>query len=164
VWPRSRSSAAHVRAQAVEAAADAGIGTLALLASVANKFFLLGQKADAERILRPALQDLAARADSGTRPSPKDAETAALLALRLAEEIAEPIWIDYAVRLFRGLARPLPSLAIERLHALLRQLDGASLSLFREYLDVLRSSQRRLGAAGQFLIRRIEALEPRYRP
>lgn len=162
-WPSGRSSAAHVRAHAAEAAADEGIGTLALLAAVANKFFLLGQCADAERILRPALEDLEARARAGMRPSAKDGETAALLALRMAEEMSEPAWIDYVLRLFRELGRPLPSSGIERLHVVLRQLSGPCRSLFDDYLEMLRSSQRLLGAADQFLIRRIEALEPLFR-
>jgi CheY-like chemotaxis protein len=162
-WPRGRSSIADVRAQVVEAAADEGIGTLALLAAVANKFFLLGQCSDAERILRPALEDLEARARSGMRPSAKDGETAALLAIRMAEEIREPRWIDYVLRLFRELGRPLPSSAIERLHAPLRQLSGPSRALFHDYLEVLRSNQRLLGAADQLLILRIEALEPLFR-
>jgi CheY-like chemotaxis protein len=162
-WPRGRSSTAEVRAQAAEAAADEGIGTLALLAAVANKFFLLGQWSDAERILRPALDDLEARARAGMRPSAKDGETAALLAIRMAEELREPRWIDYVMRLFRELGRPLPSSAIERLHVPLRQLSGPSRALFHDYLEVLRSSQRLLGAADQFLIRRIEALEPLFR-
>jgi CheY-like chemotaxis protein len=162
-WPLARSSAAEVRAQAAEAAADEGIGTLALLAAVANKFFMLGQGSDAERILRPALDDLEARARAGLRPSAKDGETAALLAIRLAEETGEPRWLDYVMRLFRELGRPLPSAAIERLHVPLRQLSGPSRALFHDYLEVLRSSQRLLGAADQFLIRRIEALEPLFR-
>ncbi|HTV21569.1 MAG TPA: response regulator [Polyangiaceae bacterium] len=162
-WPERQSSAFNARALAMEAATDEGIGTLSLLAAVANKFFLLGQVADAERILRPALEDLAARANIGARPSAKDAETAALLAIRLAEETREVAWLDYVLRLFRELGRPLPSVPIERLHVMLRQLNGASVTLFREYLEVLRSSQRLLGAADQFLIRRIEALEPLFR-
>jgi len=162
-WPRERSSVADVRAHAAEAAAEEGVSTLALLAAVANKFFLLGQKTDAERILRPALEDFAARAGIGARPSAKDAETAALLAIRLAEEMQIPGWIDYVLRLYRELGRAMPSVAIERMHVLLRQLPGPSRELFREYIEVLRSSQRLLGAADQFLIRRIEALEPLFR-
>jgi hypothetical protein len=81
----------------------------------------------------------------------------------MAEEMREPRWIDYVLRLFRELARPLPSSAIERLQAPLRQLSGPSRALFHDYLEVLRSSQRLLGAADQLLILRIEALEPLFR-
>ena len=163
VWPQRSSTAADWLARSAEDAAEEGVSTLGLLAAVANKFFLIGQKADAERILRPALEDFAARAAVGARPSAKDAETAALLAIRLAEEIEEPGWLDYVLKLFLGLGRPLPSVVIERMHVLLRQLHGASRALFREYLETLRSNQRLLGAADQFLIRRIEALEPLFR-
>lgn len=161
-WPRALSSEGGVRAR-VEAVADEGVATLALLAAVANKFFLLGQRSDAERMLRPALDDLAARAKLGVRPSAKDAETAALLAIRLAEETSEPAWIEYVLRLFGQFARPLPSAVIERLHVTLRQLSGASRATFHDYVAVLRGSEPLHGPAEQLLIRRIEALEPLFR-
>jgi len=61
------------------------------------------------------------------------------------------------------LGRTLPSAAIERLHVPLRQMSGPSRAVFHEYLAVLRANQRLLGATDQFLIRRIEALEPLFR-
>jgi hypothetical protein len=87
-----------------------------------------------------------------------------MLASRLAEETQQPSWVDYVFRLFLTLGRPLPPTLIERLHTLIRQLPGASRSAFREYVDMLRASQQGLGVAEQFLLRRIEGLEPLFGP
>lgn len=140
-----------------------GPGALALLAAVANKFFRLGQSVEAERIVRSSLEELAARARHGLLPTAKDAETAAELAMRLAEETRDPIWFDYVFRLFLELRRPMAPAAIERLHVLMRQVPGASHACFVEYLQVLHASQLELGATDPFSIRRIEALEALFR-
>lgn len=136
------------------------VSTLLLLGTVAHKFFLLGQGAEAERILRAPLEDLVVRAQHGLLPSEKDAEAAAMLASRLAEETRQPPWIDYVFQLFLTLGRPLPPPLIERLHTLIRQVPGVSRATFREYVDMLRASERGWGVAEQFLLRRIEGLEP----
>jgi CheY-like chemotaxis protein len=140
---------------------EAGVAGLAILASVANKFFLIGQALEAQRILRGPLEDVAMRARSGVRPSPKDAETAAMLGARLAEELRDPSWIEYIFRLYQSLDRPLPASAIDRVHVALRQVPGVSRVVFREYVQVLRS--RSANPADQFLSRRIEGLEPLFR-
>ncbi len=155
---------AGARGQADECGAAAGVSTLVLLGTVAHKFFLLGQGVEAERILRAPLEDLAVRAQHGLLPSEKDTEAAALLASRLAEETLQPLWIDYVFQLFLTLGRPLPPLLIERMHTLIRLVPGASRGAFREYVDMLRASQRCLGAAEHFLLRRIEGLEPLFGP
>ena len=140
------------------------VSTLLLLGTVAHKFFLLGQGAEAERILRAPLEDLAVRAQHGLLPSERDAEAAAMLASRLAEETRQPPWIDYVFRLFLTLGRPLPPMLIERLHTLIRQVPGVSRATFREYVDMLRASEQGWGVAEQFLLRRIEGLEPLFGP
>lgn len=158
-WPAAPRTAA-AWAQPAELAMKERVGTLALLSAVANKFFLLGQTAEAERVLRPALEDLLQRAQGGQQPSPADVEAASLLALRLAARERAPRWVDYVFRLFLSLRRPLPSAVVERLPVPLEQLPNAILATFAEYMGMLRSIQRRLGAADQILIRRLEALDP----
>lgn len=157
-WPGQEL--AEVNGSAATGPGEQVVSTLILLGTVAHKFFLLGQGAEAERILRPPLEDLAVRAQHGLFPSTKDAEAAAMLASRLAEELRQPAWVDYVFRLFLTLRRPLPPTLIERLHALIRQVPGASHAAFREYVDMLRAAQQGLDVAEQFLLRRIEGLEP----
>jgi len=138
---------------------ETGAAGLAILAAVANKFFLLGQAAEAQRILRGPLEDVLMRAGRGVTPSPKDAETAAVLGARLAEELREPAWLEYVFRLYQALRRPLPSAAVDRVHVALRQVPGVRRAVYREYLEELRS--RPLPSpADQFLLRRLDGLEP----
>lgn len=139
-----------------------GAAGLAILAAVANKFFLLGQAQEAQRILRGPLEDVEVRARRGTAPSPKDAETAAILAARLAEALRDPGWLEYVFRLYQALRRPLPAAAIDRVHVALRQVPGVRRSVFREYVEALRRPSEHTPAA-QFLIRRLDGLEPLFR-
>jgi hypothetical protein len=140
-------------------ARGAAANTFAILASVAAKFFLLRQGQEAERILRPPLEDLLARCEGGACPAAKDAELAVKLAVRLADETRDARWLDYVFRVFGALRRPLPASISEQLHALMRQLPGTSLAGFRAYTSVLRSAYARLSPAEQFLVRRVEGLE-----
>jgi type III secretion system (T3SS) inner membrane Yop/YscD-like protein len=133
--------------------------TFAILASVAAKFFLLRQGQEAERILRPPLEDLLARCEGGVYPATQDAELAAKLAVRLADQTRDARWIDYVFRVWGALRRPLPASIGEQLHVLVRQLPGTSLAGFRAYTSVLRAAYPQLSPAEQFLVRRVEGLE-----
>jgi hypothetical protein len=118
---------------------ERGAAGLAILAAVANKFFLLGQAVEAQRILRGPLEDVVVRARHGILPSPKDAETAAILGARLAEQLGDPGWVEYAFGLYQVLRKPLPAAAIDRVHVALRQIPGVSRAAFREYVAAVRS-------------------------
>ncbi len=137
----------------------ASVNTFAILATVAAKFFLLRQGQEAERILRPPLEDLLARCERGACPASKDTELAVKLAVRLADETRDARWLDYVFRIFSALRRPLPASISEQLHVLVRQLPGTSLAGFRAYASVLRSSYAQFTPAEQFLVRRVEGLE-----
>ena len=164
---RERSSSASFGQLGAAALADsAGLdisresaGALSLLGTVAEKFLLLGQGADAERILKAPLLDLEARVQLGWGPPASDLGRAAALALRLAEQLQDPSWLDYVCRMYLAARRPLPHEAIERMHGLIRQMAGIDRTLFREYLGTLRAA-RGLSPADQFLVRRMEGLEP----
>jgi CheY-like chemotaxis protein len=138
---------------------QAGAAGLAILAAVANKFFLLGQAVEAHRILRGPLEDVLVRARHGILPSPKDAETAAILGSRLAEELRDPGWVEYVFGLYQVLRKPLPAAAIDRVHVALRQVPGVTRAAFREYVAAVRSYPAH-SPADQFLIRRLDGLEP----
>jgi CheY-like chemotaxis protein len=161
-----RLSSASLAQLGAAALADGGLdisresaGALSLLGTVAEKFLMLGQGADAERILKAPLLDLEARVQLGLGPPASDLARAAALALRLAEQRQEPSWLDYVCRVYLAACRPLPHEVIERMHGLIRQMAGIDRSLFREYLATLRAA-RGFNPADQFLVRRIEGLEP----
>jgi CheY-like chemotaxis protein len=151
------------RHHALSAAASDGAGehrrgTLAVLAAVAEKFFALGQADKAENVLRAPLEDLAVRVRHGLFPASADADMAAELALRLAEERGDPSWVDYVFVLFSDLQRPLSTAVIERLHAPMRRLPGVSRTAFREYLTMLGAAPRALDEADPGAVEHIETL------
>jgi CheY-like chemotaxis protein len=138
---------------------------LSMLAGVAEKFFRLGQGAEAERILRPALWDLMQRCEvERSAASEREIELAGKLALRLAEDTESAQWIDYIFRIFTSLSRPLSTDLIEHLHDLVRRVPHVSRSAFQRYLMALRACRHEFGPGEHFLVRRIEGLEPLISP
>ncbi|MET0413506.1 MAG: hypothetical protein ABW217_19510, partial [Polyangiaceae bacterium] len=77
-----------------------------------------------------------------------------------AEASGNGEWIDYVFRLYTALREPLEPVLIERLYSLLRTTTGVSSVLFRHYLSALRTVGDRLSPADQFLVKRIQGLEP----
>ena len=51
------------------------------------------------------------------------------------------------------------SQVIDELYPAVRTAPGVSLTVFREYLDVLRGMQHNFGPAERFLLRRLDGLE-----
>ncbi|MEO8180555.1 MAG: FHA domain-containing protein [Deltaproteobacteria bacterium] len=132
----------------------------ALLSGVAEKQFELGRGQDAERILKRPLESLLARLEmSGTSAEARDVEEAGLLAVRIARSTGQSHWIDYVFRLFAAVGRLAPTQVIDELYPAVRAAPGVSLTVFREYLEVLRNVQHGFGPAERFLLRRLEGLE-----
>jgi hypothetical protein len=132
----------------------------AMLSGVAGKQFELGRGQDAERILERPLKSLLARLETGgTSADARDVEEAGLLAVRLARSTGQSHWIDYVFRLFAAVGRLAPTQVIDELYPAVRAAPGVSLTVFREYLDVLRDVQHGFGPAERFLLRRLEGLE-----
>jgi len=137
---------------------------LSVLAGVAEKFFRLDNAPEAERILRPALWDLLIRCEADRRASEREIELAGKLALRLAEDMHSPHWIDYVFRIYTSLSLPLSTELIEMLHDLIRAVPGTSRGAYQRYLSALRACRHEFGPGEHFLIRRIEGLQPLISP
>lgn len=135
--------------------------TLITLARVAEKYFVLGQAREAERILRPLLEGLLRHCESGQDPGPGDVELATDLVLRIAEAQRSGEWINYLFSLFTALERPMAPEQVERLCRVAPESQGVKMSAFRSYLDVLGKVVNRLGPQERFLVRRIQGLEKR---
>jgi pSer/pThr/pTyr-binding forkhead associated (FHA) protein/DNA-binding NarL/FixJ family response regulator len=133
--------------------------TLVTFARVAEKYFVLGQAREAERILRPLLEGLLRHCDAGHAPGKGDVELATDLVLRIAEANREGEWINYILELFTVLERPLPSSIVDRLYRVAPESQGVKMSSFRAYVDVLNRVADRLGPKERFQLRRIQGLE-----
>jgi pSer/pThr/pTyr-binding forkhead associated (FHA) protein len=135
--------------------------TLMTLARVAEKYFVLGQAREAERILRPLLEGLLRFCESGHDPGPGDVELATDLVLRIAEEHRSGEWINYTFELFTALRRLMTPEQVERLCRIAPESQGVKMTAFRAYLEVLGKVADRLGPKERFLVRRIQGLEKR---
>jgi DNA-binding NarL/FixJ family response regulator len=142
-------------------APNARSSTLLTLAQVAEKYFVLGQAREAERILRPLLEGLLRHCESGQDPGEGDVELATDLVLRIAEAQRSGEWINFIFALFTVLGRPMSPEHVERLCRVVPDSHGVKMSAFRGYLDVLVKAADRLGPKERFLVRRIQGLEKR---
>jgi pSer/pThr/pTyr-binding forkhead associated (FHA) protein len=133
---------------------------LSMLSGVAEKQFELGRGQDAERILKRPLENMLERLEtSSAEVDPHDVEEAGLLAVRLARATGQSQWLDYVFRLYAAVERLASSQVIDELYPAVRAAPGVSLTVFREYLEVLRGMQPNFGPAERFLLRRLEGLE-----
>jgi hypothetical protein len=135
------------------------LSTLVTLARVAEKYFVLGQGREAERVLRPLLEGLLRHCEAGRAPGEGDVQMAAALTLRIAEVNRAGEWIDYVFQLFNALERPLPADVLEYLYRIIPESQGVKMGGFRAYVDTLARVQERFGPKERFLLRRIQGLE-----
>lgn len=132
---------------------------LELLGGVADKVLALGRGDEAERILSSYLRNLLQNARVGGELDIAVAEKAATYAVRIAEVSGKGTWVDYAFDLYSVVKRPLPGPLVDRLYGSLRKISSPSISVFRQYLSVLRGVESSFGPSDRFLVRRIEGLE-----
>jgi CheY-like chemotaxis protein len=147
--------------EVVDSSPSNDAATLATLAQVADKYFLLGQSREAERIVRPLLEGLLRYCVSGQRPLATDLDLAVGLTLRIAETTRAGAWIDYLFDLFSALEQPMTSDVVDGLYRVIPGISGARIASFRGYLDTLRRLQDGFGPGERFLVRRIQGLETR---
>lgn len=130
-----------------------------LLSGVVDKALALGRGEEAEHLIGTHL--VAALADASTgRGVPADiARTAARYALKLSAATGKANWLDFAVRLYRALAQPMPLPIVDELYTLVGRIRGLDRALLRDYLDSLRSISDALTPTERFVLQRLEGLE-----
>jgi pSer/pThr/pTyr-binding forkhead associated (FHA) protein len=130
-----------------------------LLGGVVDKALALGRGEEAEHLIGTHL--VAALADASTgRGVPVDiARTAARYALKLAAAMNKSNWLDFAVRLYRALAQPMPLPIVDELYTLVGRVRGLDRALLRDYVDSLRLVADALSPTERFVLQRLEGLE-----
>lgn len=129
-----------------------------ILGSLADKNFVLGRAAEAERILQGHLEAVLRGAAAGEfRES--SLEKAASYAVKLAATTGKASWIEYTFKLYTLYRRPLPRLLADDLYAAIHKVPGVSLTVLRDYLSVLHAVQNELNPAERFVVQRLEGLE-----
>lgn len=133
--------------------------SLPVLGVLADKALALGKVEEAERILSSVLAGLLDASERGLPLPPPVIEQAGRYATKLAGVTGKGSWVDYVVRLYAAIERPLPAGLIEELHGVLRKVNTFDLAKFRAYLARLQELAGQFGPAERFLLQRIEGLE-----
>ena len=130
-----------------------------LLSGVVDKALALGRGEEAEHLIGTHL--VAALADASTgRGVPADiARSAARYALKLAAATHKSNWLDFAVRLYRALGKPMPLPIVDELYTLVGRVRGLDRALLRDYLDSLHLVSDSLSPTERFVLQRLEGLE-----
>ncbi len=127
-----------------------------LLSRVVDKALAMGRGDEAERLMTSMLQGALSEARAGLKLPDGLAENAARYAVRIAAATKKPAWVDYAIRLFLTLGRPLPMDVVEETHAAVSKL-AIDRALLREYTAHL--EKQLLSPTDRFTLRRIQSLE-----
>ena len=149
-------------AAASEAASDEEthvLTGLSLLLSIADKALNLERFDEAERILARHLENLLARIEGGETPPRRESiETAAQLAIQLAEGLGKASWLDWVFNVHRAAGFPPRPDAVDALHTAVRSINYRDPRPLRECLRAL-SQVDDLSAADRFVVSRLAGLE-----
>ena len=130
-----------------------------LLSGVVDKALALGRGDEAEHLIGTHLVAAMADANSGRGIPPDIARTAARYALKLAAATNKSNWLDFAVRLYRALAQPMPLPIVDELYTLVGRMRSMDRALLRDYLDSLRLVSESMTPTERFVLQRLEGLE-----
>jgi len=130
-----------------------------LLSSVVDKALALGRGDEAEHLIGTHLVAALADASTGRAVPPDIARTAARYALKLAAATNKSNWLDFAVRLYRALAQPMPLPIVDEMYTLVAKVRGLDRALLRDYIDALRLVSDSLTPTERFVLQRLEGLE-----
>lgn len=128
------------------------------LAKVVDKAIAMGRSEEAERLLSGHLQHVLEDVEARRVPDPALTERAVHYAIKLAELSRTPGWINYAIRVYAGLGRPLPMEVVHELYSLLRKVRGVDVVLLRQYVALLHSRVQDFSPTDRFTVKRIEGL------
>jgi len=141
------------------AAPTARLPAFGVLGSLAEKALALGHGDEAERIIGTLLKDTLERVEAGQEIGNDAVDKASGFGIRIAALTGRGMWVDYVIRLYRAIARPLPQPHVDELHELLRRVGPIDLVTFRGYVSELKARAAEMGPAERFLVSRIEGLE-----
>lgn len=135
---------------------SASFGLMGLLA---DKALALGRGEEAERLIRPSLEQLLGELENGKKCELEQVRLACDYAVKLASLTGNAEWVDYIFRAYATTKRPCAAELIDHLYDVLRKVREPSLTGLRKYLDVLHREVETLGPAERFLLGRLEGLE-----
>lgn len=134
-------------------------GGFHLIAGIADKALAMGRHAEVERMLTSHLDAMLEQAREGQKIPEEQIQQATRFALRLAEGLSKPQWLDWTFHIHEATGRLMGANTIDKLYELVRKARYSDARPLRAYLGIVRSKSQDLSAAERFLVKRLEGLE-----
>jgi hypothetical protein len=128
---------------------------------LADKALGLGRYDEAERLLAGRLSALLAGAGPANDLPQAELKIATSYALKLAEGLQKPSWLDYPFDLYGSALRLMPAETIEELYRVAARVRYVNPHALRRYVTELRAANASWGASERFLLQRLDGLERR---
>ncbi|HEX2733853.1 MAG TPA: FHA domain-containing protein [Polyangiaceae bacterium] len=138
--------------------------TLSLLGELADKALVLGNDAEAERILGHYLEAVLHASRIGERPSTVLYRAAVQYAARLACHSRRARWLNYVFELANVLEIEVPAEAIERLYDAASHLESGGIQQLEAYVSSQRLRRNAMTPRQRFVLGRAEGLLRRLQP
>jgi hypothetical protein len=136
--------------------------SFSVLAPLADKALGLGKLDEAERVLTSMLHALLTSTQAGGPvPQRETLATAVHYALRLAEQLQKPTWLDYPFELYEAAGQLMPAELIDELYRVASKVRYTNPRPIRTYVARMKSDTFSFGPADRFLLQRLEGLERR---
>lgn len=156
---RNKARGSAVTREEPELQRGASLGSTVL----ADKAISLGRFEEAERLLSARLLALHAHAVTLAEDERADLRIASAYAVKLAEGLQKPSWLDYPFDLYAAARVLMPADTIDDLYRVAGRVRYSNPHALSRYLGGLRDRQEDWGANERFLLQRLEGLERRFR-
>jgi len=132
-----------------------------MLTEAMQQLLASGEIDASDPMLLEQMTELLERAEAGATLEERHADTAALVALRLARKSKESRWVEYVIGLHGAIALALPSVTLDELEALAGNVDPIAERVVQKYLQRMQARPRQLGPTERSGLARFELLAKR---
>jgi pSer/pThr/pTyr-binding forkhead associated (FHA) protein len=132
-----------------------------MLTEAMQQLLASGEIDASDPMLLEQMTELLERAEAGATLEERHADTAALVALRLARKSKEARWVEYVIGLHGAIGVALPSITLDELEALVGKVEPIAERVVQKYLKRLQARPRQLGPTERSGLARFELLAKR---
>ncbi|MBW2527110.1 MAG: FHA domain-containing protein [Deltaproteobacteria bacterium] len=129
-----------------------------MLTEAMQQLLASGEVDGSDPMLIEQMTELLERAEAGATLEERHADTAALVALRLARKSKEARWVEYVIGLHGAIGMTLPSVTLDEIQALAGKVEPVDLRVVDKYLKRLKARPRQLSPTERASLERFELL------
>lgn len=149
-----------------DVAADYGQATsvnqrVHMLTEAMQQLLASGDVDASDPMLLEQMRELLERAEAGATLEERHADTAALVALRLARKTKDASWVEYVIGLHGAIGLALPSVTLDELDALVGKIGAVKERVVQRYLQRMQARPRKLSPSERAVLQRFEQVARR---